>query len=590
MDLERLVVRLTADAAQYNRVMDAAESRLSRFARTVMPFGALMEVPFIAAAGAVTALGVSMGYATVEALRLTAGFERANIAMEVMTGSATTAKEIMTEILQMGIETPFKSSELLSAGQVLKGYNVANEDLVDTLKVLGSVAQGDADKLNRIARAYGQVKSAGRLMGQEMLQFINASAISVEDLGKVMNVHPSRVKTMIEEAKVSFGTVVKAFNMVTGEGGRFFNILEKVNKTVPGQWSALTETMQLGLIRIGEGFFKAFEIASTLSKWANNLRTHEGQFDSFFQKARQLFDNVVRVVKLVVFWFEKAVASVQAWAKENPAFIESLERIAKVILAIAVAWGIWTVAVTAFYAVFSPLTMAILTFASALFLLDQIGTFDEFGKGFAEAINEVEADFVRLTKNIKMAFVAGDWQAVGELIGVGMKIGLLTVWHGVIVEMKTALIDFTKWWMRTLGTTAFSALDLPTTFAESFIFPEVDATRRANERSAMFLDKFISPLERKAEGKKATILEEQMESLNRDLAPHRLRLAEIEKRLIVKAHDEVMEKWMRANADMLEAQQRFADEIHGEQAMSERKYIAVLEALFGKQRDRKSVV
>jgi tape measure domain-containing protein len=40
--------------------------------------------------------------------------------------------------------------------------------------MLGDVARGDAETLSRLTLAFGQMSASGRLMGQDLLQMINA--------------------------------------------------------------------------------------------------------------------------------------------------------------------------------------------------------------------------------------------------------------------------------------------------------------------------------------------------------------------------------------------------------------------------------
>jgi tape measure domain-containing protein len=443
MDMERLVVKLTADVLQYNRAMDGAEARIGNFARSILPLGAMIDVPLLAVAGGVTAVGVALGAAAYEAIKLASGFERARIAMEVMTGSAFTAKAILDDLVKLGIETPFKTTELIAAAQILKGYNVENQNLVDTLRVLGDVAQGDAGKLNRIALAFGQVKSAGRLMGQEMRQFINAGAISNEDLAKVMGVHPSRVKTMIEEAKVSFGTVIKAFNLATGPEGRFFNINDRLNKTVAGQWSALIETGQLGLIRMGEAFFKEFKIADTLHEWSQALRSTEGQFDKFFHSVHEGFTLFVNSIKAAVFWIEKGWNASEKWIQENQAFLKSLLRVAAIVTSLIATILVASYAVGVLGAAFSlmatPLGLLIAGLTTVTLLLEQFGYLENVGSGFGKALGMMGDAFKLLGPGLKDALLAEDWELVGKIISKGLEIGFKGFLSAIKWEIASVL-------------------------------------------------------------------------------------------------------------------------------------------------------
>jgi chromosome segregation ATPase len=48
---------------------------------------------------------------------------------------------------------------------------------------------------------------------------------------------------MVEQGKVSFADVEKAFQSMSGEGGKFENLMDKQSKTVAGAWSNFKDTI-----------------------------------------------------------------------------------------------------------------------------------------------------------------------------------------------------------------------------------------------------------------------------------------------------------------------------------------------------------
>jgi tape measure domain-containing protein len=275
MDVERLVVRLTVDSSQYFAALSALESRL---------------IAFSATAAAMTAA---------TAIKSAAAYEQSNVAFTVMTGSAEKAKGLLTDITNLAIETPFKSGPLISAAQSLKSYGVATEDLIPTLRVLGDVASGGGanisldEKLGRVVLAYGQVRTAGRLMGSELRQFTEAGIPVIENLAIVMNKPVSSIKGMVEEGQVGFRELSMAFNRMTGAGGLFFNMMQKQSETVAGRWSAFTENIQVGLRNLGLAFFKGFGLADLLKDMADftkGMTTQSEMVENFFVRLREVFD------------------------------------------------------------------------------------------------------------------------------------------------------------------------------------------------------------------------------------------------------------------------------------------------------------
>ncbi len=211
--------------------------------------------------GGLTGIAVLLGKNT---LVLAAHYQSTAIAMEVMIGSAQRAEKVMKDIIQLGIESPFKTPELIAIAKQLKAFGFETDQLLPTLRALGEVSAGTGTPLNRIALAFGQIRVAGRLMGPEMRQLIDAGIPIIENLAAVMGKPEQAIKGMVENAEVSYQDVVRAFNRMTQSGGLFFGLMERQSRTVEGRWSAFVETLQLGAIKVGNAFFEEFGTAQFL--------------------------------------------------------------------------------------------------------------------------------------------------------------------------------------------------------------------------------------------------------------------------------------------------------------------------------------
>jgi len=55
------------------------------------------------------------------------------------------------------------------------------------------------DKLPNLTYAMGQVRAAGKLMGQDLMQFTNAGVPMLEALGKTLGVSAGEARKMISE-------------------------------------------------------------------------------------------------------------------------------------------------------------------------------------------------------------------------------------------------------------------------------------------------------------------------------------------------------------------------------------------------------
>jgi len=147
--LGSLAVNLNANSSNFVAGMAGAESALNKFAIKATAIKVAMEV----------FAGVK------EIIRLAAEFELVSVELEVLTGSAIEAKEMIEELYQLGLESPFGAHQFLQSAKILGQYGVSLSETTEIVKTLGDIALGDADKLYRMTVAFGQMSASGRLMG-----------------------------------------------------------------------------------------------------------------------------------------------------------------------------------------------------------------------------------------------------------------------------------------------------------------------------------------------------------------------------------------------------------------------------------------
>lgn len=98
--------------------------------------------------------------------------EQLRTSFEVMTGSAAKGAEVLERIRALGASTPFEMQGLAETTQLLMNYNLTADDAISKMTMLGDISQGDQTKLTRIATAYGQMSSAGKVALEDVKQMI----------------------------------------------------------------------------------------------------------------------------------------------------------------------------------------------------------------------------------------------------------------------------------------------------------------------------------------------------------------------------------------------------------------------------------
>ena len=135
---------------------------------------------------------------------------------------------------------------------------MATEKLYDTTKMLADISSGLGVDMQRLILAYGQVKAANYLRGQELRQFSEAG---VNILGELANyfselqgraISTGEVFDMVSKRMVKFEDVATVLRRLTEEGGIFFNMQEIQAETLQGKLMNLKDSFDIMMNSMGE--------------------------------------------------------------------------------------------------------------------------------------------------------------------------------------------------------------------------------------------------------------------------------------------------------------------------------------------------
>lgn len=185
-------------------------------------------------------------------------FEKQRVALEGITGSAAKANHVLREIMDFALKSPFQTKELVDFTKKLSAFSIPVDELFDTTKKLADLSAGLGVDMNRIVLAYGQVRSASVLRGQELRQFTEAGIPMVSALAKKFSelngelVTTSDIFEMISKRQVSFEMVDSVLTDMTSEGGKFYKMQENIAGTLYGQIQKLKDLWTISLNDIGK--------------------------------------------------------------------------------------------------------------------------------------------------------------------------------------------------------------------------------------------------------------------------------------------------------------------------------------------------
>lgn len=185
-------------------------------------------------------------------------FQKQRIALTSILGDSMKAETIFNRIKDLAVVSPFQFKELASYTKQLSAYSIPYEELYDTTKRLADISAGVGVDMGRIILAYGQVRSAAFLRGQELRQFTEAGIPLVDELAKRFTILENKVVSAgdvfdkISRKEVSFGMVKDVLWELTDEGGKFYNMQEALAESLAGKWSNLQDAWDVMMADIAE--------------------------------------------------------------------------------------------------------------------------------------------------------------------------------------------------------------------------------------------------------------------------------------------------------------------------------------------------
>lgn len=238
VDSSRLGDAMEKNMAKASRSMDNAGQSAKRLENSVSGIGSKLKM----------LAGAFIGFETVKT-GISAFAEREKLQTDIGTllGDDAAGKQFSDYITQFAKATPYGISELSGLAKGLIQYNVSLEDTKMYMQQLGDIAMGDKQKMASLGVVLGQVASAGRLQGQDLMQFINAGFNPLTVLSEMTGKSMADLRDMMSEGAISFEMVSAALKKATSEGGRFYKGMEKGSKTLSGLWSTAMDNIKQSL-------------------------------------------------------------------------------------------------------------------------------------------------------------------------------------------------------------------------------------------------------------------------------------------------------------------------------------------------------
>ena len=179
-------------------------------------------------------------------------FQQLEISFGTMLKSKEKANALMAQMTELAAKTPFGLQEVSDGAKRLLAFQVPAQEVTETLRRMGDVASGLGVPMGQLIHVYGQVKAQGKLMTNDLYQFMNTGIPIIAELSKVVGKSETEIKDMVSAGKIGFPEIQAVIKNMTNEGGLFYNLMAEQSKSLGGQISNLRDNFDQMLNEIGK--------------------------------------------------------------------------------------------------------------------------------------------------------------------------------------------------------------------------------------------------------------------------------------------------------------------------------------------------
>lgn len=248
-----LAINVTGDDRSYLDALKRSRKATDEFLGNVETNGRRIEDVF-------SSIGKKMGVVfgayqlknfASEIIKVRGEMQMLESSFEVLLGGKGVSGFI-SQLKQFAVDSPLSMTGVSNAAQTLLGFNIEAEKVIPTIKQLGDISMGNEQRFNSLTLAFAQMSSTGKLMGQDLLQMINAGFNPLSVISEQTGKSIGELKKEMEAGAISSEMVAEAFRSATAEGGKFYGMTQKQAEGLKGLQAQLEGAIQDALDEMGK--------------------------------------------------------------------------------------------------------------------------------------------------------------------------------------------------------------------------------------------------------------------------------------------------------------------------------------------------
>lgn len=244
---------------------EKAQKKLKEYAASFDQWGAKMT----------KTLSLPLAGAAAYAVKAATDFEKVRTTYGALLGDVEKGNALFEELKTFSASTPLSFDTLNAAAQNFLGAGFAADELTAKMRMLGDVALGDADKFSRLSMQFNQVKTKGKAELEELKIFAEAGIPIFDELAQMMGVSTEEIFKMTSEGKIGFEELNGVLTRLTGEGGKFHNMMQTISGTTAGSLSNALDNLKITAAELGEALLPIandfLQSLTGLAEWIGEL-------------------------------------------------------------------------------------------------------------------------------------------------------------------------------------------------------------------------------------------------------------------------------------------------------------------------------
>lgn len=176
------------------------------------------------------------------------------VAFRTMTGSQDNADALIRDLKELSTTSTISFDKGSEYVKKLLAYGIDSKEVITDIKQLGDVAAGvGQDKMPRLILAFGEVRSRGHLMGQQLRQLASAGFNPLTEISRTTGESMRSLTDKMRKGGISFEMVANAFKTATSSGGKFSDMMKnQLTESTIGARAHLEAISNLLHIQIGQ--------------------------------------------------------------------------------------------------------------------------------------------------------------------------------------------------------------------------------------------------------------------------------------------------------------------------------------------------